>query len=101
MKSVRLRAALAGVALALTCALAHAASPFLGFDDARHLLNRTGFSASRADIETYARLTREQAVERLLGEARREASTPPPAFTGEPFYSFRRLRGLTPEERQA
>ena len=101
MKSMRFRAALAGVALALTCLVSHAASPLLGFDDARHLLNRSGFSASRFDIETYARLTREQAVERLLAETRREAATAPPAFTREPFYSFRRLRGLTPEERQA
>ena len=29
----------------------------MGFDDARHLLNRTSFAAQTADIENYARLT--------------------------------------------
>ena len=39
-------------------------------DDARHLLARTGFGPTAEEIRTYARLTREQAVDRLLRDAR-------------------------------
>ena len=63
--------------LAAVLAAAPAPAATLGFDDARHLLNRTSFAANTSDIETFARLTRAQAVERLLGvdgQARRHAA---------------------------
>lgn len=72
-------------------AVAHAAAP-LGIDDARHLLNRTSFSASVEDISAFAKLTREQAVERLLAWTRNPRVTPPPAWVSEPFQSPRRPR---------
>jgi len=78
---------------------AHAAAP-LGFDDARHLFNRTSFAAGPADIEAFAGLTREQAVDRLLSWAGKPAITPPPAWAAEPFESIRRFRGMSPEERK-
>jgi uncharacterized protein (DUF1800 family) len=78
---------------------AQAATP-LGFDDARHLLNRTSFAAGPAEIETFAGLTREQAVDRLLSPAGKPAVTPPPAWMGAPFESLRRFRGMSPEERK-
>jgi uncharacterized protein (DUF1800 family) len=78
---------------------AHAAAP-LGFDDARHLLNRTSFAASPADIEAFAGLTREQAVDRLLSWAGKPAITPPPAWADEPFESLRRFRGMSAEDRK-
>ena len=77
------------------------ASGVLGFDDARHLLNRTVFAASPAEIGAFASLTREQAVERLLASARKESITPPPQWTSEPFQPLRRIRDMTPEERMA
>ena len=46
----------------------------MGFDEARHLLNRTSFAAQTSDIENYARLTRAEAVDRLLAET---SGTPP------------------------
>jgi uncharacterized protein (DUF1800 family) len=58
-----------------------AANSALGYDDARHLLNRTGFSATQAEIERYAVLSREQAAHELLAEARTTAVTAPPAWT--------------------
>ena len=85
----------------MLCALAHAASPVLGPDDARHLLTRTSFTASAADVAAYSRLTREEAAARLLAGARTQAATPPPRWVGEPFQSPRILRTATPEERQA
>ncbi len=54
---MRFIAALAGFAAA---AAVYAAEAPLGFDNARHLLNRTSFAAGPADIEAFAGLTREQ-----------------------------------------
>ncbi len=52
----------------------------MGFDEARHLLNRTSFAAQVSEIEEFAKLTRAQAVDRLLAETRRQASYPAPAW---------------------
>jgi uncharacterized protein (DUF1800 family) len=94
--------AAAAIALSFAVSLpASSASGVLGFDDARHLLNRTGFAASPAEIEAFASLTRAQAVERLLASTRKESATPPPEWTSEPFQSLRRIRDMTPEERMA
>ena len=76
------------------------AEALLGFDDARHLLNRTSFAAGPADIEAFAGLTREQAVERLLSWAGKPAVTPPPAWADEPFESLRRFRDMSVEDRK-
>ncbi len=76
------------IALALGCPLpTHAANgptgapthDALGYDDARHLLARTGFGPTDAEVRAYAPLTRAAAVAKLLREARTEAVTPPPA----------------------
>jgi uncharacterized protein (DUF1800 family) len=71
----------------------------LGADDARHLLARTGFGADPAEVAAFAKLTREQAADRVLAGAGRAPVTPPPAWTAEPFHP-RGYRGLTPEERK-
>ena len=68
---------IAAFALAATIGSAHAAEP-LGYDEARHLLVRTGFGAADADVRAYAPLTRAQAADRLLVAARTTAITPPP-----------------------
>ena len=64
-------------------ATAPAAASVLGYDDARHLLCRTGFGPTQAEIERYASMTREQAVRKLLAEARTNAVTPSPAWTSD------------------
>ena len=72
----------------------------MGFDEARHLLNRTSFAAGADDIESFAALTRAQAVDRLLGwAADTAAGTPAPAWVGD-YESPRRLRGLDEEARK-
>ncbi len=47
----------------------------LGYDDARHLLARTGFGPTDAEIRVYAPLTRAEAVDKLLRETRLAAVT--------------------------
>ncbi len=71
----------------------------LGRDDARHLLNRTSFAASAAEIESFAALTRGAAVDQLIAAKRTTAATPAPewAKTYERLYRPQ----MTQEERQA
>jgi uncharacterized protein (DUF1800 family) len=76
-----------------------AAAASLGLDDARHLLSRTGFGATPAEVETYSRLTREQAADRVVAGAVKSAVTAPPAWTAEPFRP-RGYRGMNAEERK-
>jgi uncharacterized protein (DUF1800 family) len=86
--------------MAYLAVAAPAAGAPLGLDDARHLLNRTSFAAGPADIEAFAALTREQAVDRLLSWTGKPAVTPPPAWAAEPFESLRRFRGMSAEDRK-
>ncbi len=69
----------------------------LGPDDARHLLNRAGLGASIAEVDTYSRLTRAQATERLL--VVRGGVAPEPGWVEEPHVSPGRLRTLDAEAR--
>lgn len=80
--------------------LVYAAGTPLGFDNARHLLNRTSFAAGPNDIDTFARLDREQAADRLLAWTGKPAGTAPPGWANEPFESLRRFRGMGPEQRK-
>ena len=71
----------------------------MGADDARHLLNRTGFDAQPAQIESFAGLSRSEAVERLLTGVRTSARTPAPASALE-YVSYRQMRSLAEEDRK-
>ena len=65
-----------------------AADDSLGADNARHLLNRTGFAATETDIAVYAKLNRAEAADRLLTSARSVATQSPPAWVNrDPFKS--------------
>jgi uncharacterized protein (DUF1800 family) len=70
----------------------------IGFDDARHLLGRTSFAAQPNEIETYATLTRADAVDRLLSSTKRQASYPAPEWTKTYERAYR--PEMTQEERQ-
>jgi uncharacterized protein (DUF1800 family) len=70
----------------------------MGFSEARHLLNRTSFAAQTNEIDDYAQLNREQAVDRLLSETRRTAVYPAPAWTAT--YERVYKPDMTQEERQ-
>jgi uncharacterized protein (DUF1800 family) len=73
----------------------------LGYDDARHLLNRTGFGATDAEVEAFAKLTRAQAVDRLLEGARTSSVTAPPDFVHDPIVPPAQIRAMSAQERMA
>jgi uncharacterized protein (DUF1800 family) len=86
------------VSLVLLAGAAQAAG--MGVDEARLLLNRTGFGATPQEIAEYARFSRTEAVERLL----RGAHTLPQTFGPEWIDEYQRpgaLRALSEEERKA
>lgn len=98
LRALRIGFLLTGMAgVAVPVSLSAAA---LGAADARHLLNRTGFEANAVRIAEFARLSRGEALERLLAEAVTVAQSPPPA-SADAFVPFRRLGDLSVEERKA
>lgn len=72
----------------------------MGEDEARHLLLRTGWAATPQQVAATARLTRAEAVDRLLAGTRREATTPLPAEL-QTFEPPPRRRELSEDERRA
>ena len=90
---------LSAVALSLL-PLAALAESGMGFDDARHLLNRTSFAASVDDLNVFSRLSREQAADRLLAQSDSQPATPAPPWVDD-VVSPRRVRAMSVEERRA
>ena len=86
--------------LCFAVSFAAGAAP-IGYEGARHLLNRTGFGASAAEVRALAPLERSEAVDRILAGARTEPTLAPPAFVSDEFTPFYRLRGMSAEERMA
>jgi len=87
---------------AVTLASTVAAAAPMGYDQARHLLARTGFGPTDAEIRGYAALTREQGVNLVLRDVRTQAITPPPSFTLDTTaLRYPRADTVTPEERRA
>jgi uncharacterized protein (DUF1800 family) len=72
----------------------------MGAEDARHLLNRTGFEAQLVEIDEYSRLTRREAVERALDSARQAPHTPAPEWVNT-WQNPRRIRQMDDEARKA
>jgi hypothetical protein len=79
-------------------ALAAHAMP-MGAEDARHLLLRTSFAASPADVRALAGLTRAEAVDRLLAQAVTEPLTRPGAELDH-WTPRSQLRSLSESERR-
>lgn len=87
-------------AAALFCVISGPADA-LTFEQARHLLARTGFGlASPAEIEAILPLGYEQAVDRILDGVKTEATTPVPEFMATPS-SRPRGKEKTAENRKA
>jgi uncharacterized protein (DUF1800 family) len=77
--------------------LAAVRAPMQGSDDARHLLNRTGFGAPPREVAEFARLMREQAVDRLLASRRTEPFNAPLVVE---FVSPLRVRNASEDEKK-
>jgi len=69
-------------------------------DDARYLLTRTGYSPDARELAPFVGLTRAQAVDRLLDEARRTAVTPPPAWAADPPLYGVPVKNMTDDQRR-
>jgi uncharacterized protein (DUF1800 family) len=72
----------------------------MGADDARILLNRTGFGATEREVAEFAQLSRREAVERLLRGATGNAVTPPPPWVNQPIMPRRELRMMGEDARK-
>ncbi len=73
----------------------------LTFEDARHLLSRTGFGGSPDDIRSLTQLDRVAAVSRVLDGTHRRAVTPPPRWINKLPPSPERRKHLSQGEKQA
>lgn len=83
-----------------TLALAGLSPAFaLAPEDARHLLVRTGFGASAAEIAELSQLDRAAAVDRLLSRTRTTPIVPPPAFLARDWPPYRDMPSMTQEDR--
>ncbi|WIM13156.1 MAG: putative SIGNAL PEPTIDE PROTEIN [Enhydrobacter sp.] len=85
-----------GGAVALSAALwmprpGRAASA-MGFDVARHLLSRTAFGATPAEVEALASMDFPAAIERLLATGHPKTATPAPGWVDETLSALRELR---------
>lgn len=69
----------------------------MGEDDARHLLNRSGFGAPPSSVASFSRLSRDQAVDRLLGAARTSPVLSPPMHE---YVRPGRLKDASEEEKK-
>jgi uncharacterized protein (DUF1800 family) len=92
--------ALLPVAIAASVFAGAARAQGMGAEEARHLLNRTGFDAQLREVDDFARLTRREGIERLLAGVETSARTPPPAWVKE-WTNPRAVRAMNEEERRA
>jgi uncharacterized protein (DUF1800 family) len=96
LASIVIIAAVLSLASPVQAAMAGA----LDYDDARHLLNRTGFGATQSEIDHYVGMSHEQAAKALLAGARTVALTRPPSamVAVGPLRYPRRGAGASDEE---
>ncbi len=86
--------------LALGCLGVVPAARALAPEDARHLLVRTGFGATPAEIAELAPLDRAASVDRLLARMQREPLLPRPAFLAQNWPPYRDFPAMLEEQRQ-
>jgi uncharacterized protein (DUF1800 family) len=91
-----------GVILALAMSASYAKpSDKLSADDARHLLNRSGFAASQAEIAKFTGMTRAEAAQTLVAGAKDVATTPAPKWVSEPIVPASKYRDMSREDKEA
>lgn len=75
----------------ITSATDKAALSPLSVEDARHLLTRTGFSPTDAEVKAILGKTRQAAVLDIINRSTTRATTPPPAWASEPIVRYNTL----------
>jgi uncharacterized protein (DUF1800 family) len=75
----------------------------ISLEEARQLLNRSGFGASPAEVNFLLPKTYEQAVDQLLDEAvqHRGAQVAPPSWVFEPALPDQKPKDMAPDEKMA
>ena len=92
----------AGMSANLWMAPPARAASAMGFDDARHLLARTSFGVTPAEIRALESIDYPVAVDRLLDSPRRVAISSAPAWVGQgPAELRRRERAAEAQRKQA
>ncbi len=89
------------VASALLCFASTVLAVAMGEADARHLLARTGFGPTSAEVRTVAAMSRDEAIDTLLRDARTTPITAPPAWIDEPTPNRRPGPNASEAERKA
>ncbi len=72
----------------------------ISFDEARHLLARTGFGGSSKQIQELTSQNYEEAVAAILSQTRKQPLTPAPGWVDEPLMSRKQIKALSQEERK-
>ena len=70
------------------------------FEEARHLLARTGFGGSNEQIQELASRNYKEAVTAILNQTRQQPLTPAPEWVNEPLMSRKQIKALSQEERK-
>jgi uncharacterized protein (DUF1800 family) len=101
-KKLQRQAALLSISLfAFAMQFGHAATTDkLNADDARHLLNRTGFAASQAEISAFTGLTRQAAAQKIVASCKESASTASPKWVDSPIIPASKYKDMSREERE-
>ena len=90
----------AGLASGLWSAAPARAASAMGFDEARHLLARTSFGATLAEIRALEARDYTAAIDGLLANPRREAITPAPGWIGMGPEELQRLQKAAQAQRK-
>ena len=72
----------------------------MGYDDARHLLVRSGFAPTVSELDLFATLSRQQAVDRILSGTLTEARVAPPQWVLEALPPRQEVQAMPQEQRR-
>jgi uncharacterized protein (DUF1800 family) len=81
-------------------AAAASAEP-LGREEARYLLTRTGFAPSSSEVSAYEKLTRQQAIEKILGNPTATTVVAAPSWVNQPLIPFRQFKDKSDDDKKA
>lgn len=87
-------------ALVLGTVLWSAPAAALTYDESRHLLNRTGFGATHAEIRALMPLSRSQAVRKLIDGRKSEPASKAPDWINTPLRPAKKMKSMSEEERK-